>query len=160
MTRTADRAARAARLPLLLATLMAALAVTSLVAQEGVLTLTLEEALELARRNNPDFLSRQNDQSPADWQVREAYGAFLPTASANGGFSYTEAGVQRLGTVDLAVQNTDWFSSGYSLNLSWGLDGGTLFGVSNARANAAAPAARIDAARFNLEPAGPLHSMA
>ena len=156
-----DRGARAALLTLLLALLMAALAVTSLVAQEdpGGRLLTLEDALDLARRNNPNFQSQRNDQGPADWQVREAYGAFLPTANASGGFGYTEAGVQRIGTLDFGAQSTDWFSSSYRLGITWNLDGQTLFGVPNARASSAATAARIDAAEFNLESAVTLQYM-
>ena len=117
---------------------MAALAVTSLVAQEGPRALTLDEAIELARDNNPTFLSQKNDQAAADWQVREAYGAFLPSAQASGSFSYTAAGVQRIGTLDFGQQITDWFSSSYRLGLGWSLDGNVIFGASNARANSAA----------------------
>ena len=150
--RAAEPGARAALLPLLLALLMAALAITSLVAQEPAASaLTLEEAIDLARNNNPVFLSQSNDQGVADWQVREAYGAFLPTATASGGFSYTAAGVQRFGTVELGRQSTDWYQSSYRLGLNWTLDGNTIFGTSNARANSAATAARIDAAEFGLE---------
>ncbi len=121
-----------------------------LAAQEAPMKLTLEEAIVLARSNNPNFLSTQNDQSAANWQAREAYGAFLPRVNASGSASYTEAGTQRIGTLDFGSQSTDWYSSSYSLSLSWQLDGNTIFGIPNARANKRATAARIDAARFDL----------
>jgi outer membrane protein len=139
---------------------MAALAVTSLVAQEAPAELTLDEAVRLARDNNPLYLSTRNDQGAADWGVREAYGQFLPSANARGSMNYTEAGVQRIGTLDFGAQSTDWYSSNYSLSLTWNLDGNTLFGVSNARASQRATSARIDAARFTLESAVTLQYMA
>lgn len=122
--------------------------------------LTLEEALQLARANNPGFLSQANDQEVADWQVRQAYGNFLPSVTANGSVSYTEPGVQNFGTVNLGAQSTDYYSSGYSLSLSWTLNGNSLFGVSNARAAQRATAAGIDAQAFTLESQVTLQYMA
>ena len=43
--------------------------------------LTLEDAIVLAKGSNPTFLSVQNDQAAANWQVREAYAQFLPSAN-------------------------------------------------------------------------------
>jgi outer membrane protein TolC len=65
-----------------------ALLATQLVGQQAPRTLTLDEAIDLARQNNPNFLSTANNQASADWAVREAYGSFLPsvTASVNGGY--------------------------------------------------------------------------
>ena len=48
--------------------------------------LSLEEAVALARRNNPDFMAQKNDAALADWAVREAYGSLLPGASASASF--------------------------------------------------------------------------
>lgn len=135
-------------------------AAAALVAQEIPARLSLDEAIRLARENNPGFQSQRNDIGAADWQVREAYGSFLPTVGANGSLSYTEAGVQRIGTLDFGAQSTDWYSSSYNLGLSWTLDGNTLFGVPNARAARRATAAGIDAAAFDLESAVTLQYMA
>lgn len=123
-------------------------------------TLTLGDALRLARGNNPGFLSTRNDVGAADWRVREAYGAFLPQVSASGSASYTEAGVQRIGTLDFGAQSTDWYSSRYSVNVSWTLDGATLFGVPNAKANRAAAEAGVASAAYNLESVVTLQYMA
>jgi outer membrane protein len=132
------------------ALVLLALTATTLVAQE-MRQLSLEEALRMAARNNPAFQMEANDQSPADWQVREAYGALLPTATASTSLGYQEAGVQRSGTVDLGAQNTDWYTSFYRLGFNWNMDGARLFGVQNARASSRATAAGIRAAEFNLQ---------
>jgi outer membrane protein len=60
-------------------------------------TLTLEEAVALAQRNNPDYLQQANDIATADWAVRDAYGSLLPTASVSSTYGYTAAGSQRIG---------------------------------------------------------------
>lgn len=138
----------------------AAWAVTALMGQEVPPELTLDEAIRLARANNPAFLSQKNDQAVSDWGVREAYGSFLPRVNAVGALSYQEPGVQNFGTVNLGSQSTDWYSSSYSLSLSWTLDGNSLFGVSNARAAQRATAAGIDAQAFTLESAVTLQYMA
>ena len=113
--------------------------------------LTLEEAIELARRNNPTFLSTENDRGVAAWGERAAYGAFLPTVSASGSAGWTQAGTQRIGTLDFGAQGTDWYSSSYNLGLTWTLNGSTIFGVSNARSTRRATEARVDAAEFSLD---------
>jgi outer membrane protein len=132
------------------AQLLGSLLATSLAAQEAR-QLSLQEALEIAERNNPVYLRRANDQAAADWQVREAYASFLPSAIASGSAAYTEAGVQRIGTLDFGAQSTDWYSSSYSLSLNWTLDGRTLYALPSARANARSVSAGIDAARFNMQ---------
>jgi outer membrane protein len=134
------------------ALVLLALALTGLVAQApDARPLSLEEAVRMAKRNNPEFLTRANDQAAADWGVRAAYGSLVPSASASSTLGYTEAGVQNFGTVDLGVQSTDWFSSSYRLGVNWQLDGETFFGVSSARANQEATQAGIRAAEFDLE---------
>jgi hypothetical protein len=55
--------------------------VTSLDAQQ-VTRMTLEEAIELARQNNPLFQQTLTDLAPAQWNVRAANAnLFLPDAS-------------------------------------------------------------------------------
>ena len=159
-TTKANRYDRLLARALMGALVLLALAMTALVAQEVPNQLTLEDAIRLAKENNPTFLSTQNDVGTADWQVREAYGAFLPTVNAFGSAGYTEAGSQRIGTLDFGVQSTDWYSSNYSLSASWTLNGNTLFGVQNARASRRATEARVEAAEFNLESLVALQYMA
>ena len=70
--------------------------------------LTLDGAIELARLNNPSYLSRSNDQDAADWLVREAYASFLPMLRARSAITYREPGVQRIGVIDLGAATTDY----------------------------------------------------
>jgi len=122
----------------------------SLNAQE-VETLSLDRAVEMAVRNNPEYLRRANDRDPANWQVRQAWGSLIPSVSARGNANYTEAGIQRIGTLDFGAQSTDWFSSSYFLGVDWAIDGRTLYGISSARANARSTEAGIRAEEFFLE---------
>ncbi|MDP2955014.1 MAG: TolC family protein [Longimicrobiales bacterium] len=146
--------------PMAGALVMLALAATALVGQEAPRRLTLDEAIRLAKDYNPTFQSVKNDRTAADWQVREAYSGFLPTANANSSFSWVEGGAQRFGTVDLGTSGTDWYQSYYNLSLNWQLDGNTIFGVPAARANQRAVDARVDAAEFDLESQVALQYMA
>jgi outer membrane protein len=129
-------------------------------AQEPARQLTLEEAIGLAERNNPTYLATANDQSAADWSVREAYSNFLPGASASSSFRYTKPGVQRIGTQASEALGTAYLSSSYNLGFGWQLNGSTIFGLPTARANADATEARIDQARFQLESSVTLQYMA
>ncbi|SVA98401.1 uncharacterized protein METZ01_LOCUS151255, partial [marine metagenome] len=63
--------------------------------------LSLEEALEIARANNPGYRQVRNDIELADWGVRQAYGSLLPSASASGGTSWQGAGEQQFGSLTL-----------------------------------------------------------
>lgn len=113
--------------------------------------LTLEDAIALAKGSSPAYLSTQNDQSSANWQVREAYGQFLPSVNASLNGTWQEAGAQRFGTIVFDDQITDWYFSGYAIGLGMTIDGNTIFGIPNARANRRATEATIVAAEFTLE---------
>src|SRR5690606_22418247 len=130
-------------------------ATTPAAAQQAPVTLSLEEAIDLARRNNPDFLIQKNDESEADWAVREAYGGLLPYASIGGGIGYDAAGEQRLGVFassDLGIGRTPaYLSSSYGLTVGYRLNGDVLFRPRQERANRNATRARIEAAEFNLK---------
>lgn len=113
--------------------------------------LTLEEALELARRNNPAFRSQRNDEGVAEWNVREAYGQLLlPGASASLGATYEGAGTQTFGAL-VSAGSTDFYRSSYSYGLNYSISPASFTGLSAARADRRAAAARTDAAAFSLE---------
>ncbi len=118
-------------------------------------TLTLEEAIRLARQNNPDYLTQANDEDAADWAVREAYGAFLPTASLSTGVRWEDAGSALFGNItgaDIGVARTPaQVFSDYSLGLSYRLAGSTLFNLGRERAARRATAASVRAAAHTLE---------
>lgn len=123
-------------------------------AQEPPATLTLEEAIALARRNNPEYLQQSNDGAAADWAVREAYGNLLPGASVSTGFQYQAEGQPRFGLFtggDLGLGSTpSYYYSNYSLGLTYQFSPSTILRVSQARANRRATDASIQAADFSL----------
>lgn len=145
---------------LVLGTVLLLIATTGVAGQAVPEELTLEEAISLAKSNNPTFLSTANDQAAANWQVRESYAQFLPSVNASGFGSWQESGSQRFGTIVFEDQITDWAFSGYSVNFGMTLDGSTIFGVGNARANRSATEARIRSAEFDLESTVGLQYMA
>src|SRR5688500_12054799 len=55
-------------------------------------TLTLSDAVALARRNNPDYRIQANDAGVADWNVRESLGSLLPSVSIGNSYTYQAAG--------------------------------------------------------------------
>lgn len=80
-------------------------------------TLTLDEAIALARRNNPSFLQTLNTRRRAGAAVRTAYGALLPSADASFGSSYREGRPQNFGGIAFGA-NSDVITSSYSLSFS------------------------------------------
>ncbi|HEX6560022.1 MAG TPA: TolC family protein [Longimicrobiales bacterium] len=122
--------------------------------QAAQTSLTLEEAIGLARRNNPDFLAQKNDAAVADWSVREAYGGLLPGASASTSFQYQASGKQRFGIFtgsDIGVGETPaYYLSDYSVGIQTNLSGASFVAPGRAKAARKATAAGIDAADFAL----------
>ncbi|CAN5595983.1 N/A [soil metagenome] len=117
-------------------------------------TLSLEDAITLALRNNPDYLQQANDAGLADWAVRSAYGALLPMASASTSYSYTAEGGQRIGNftgseLGLATA-TDYHSTSYGLNVNMRVSGSSLFAPRQAQSQRRATVANIEAAGFTL----------
>lgn len=119
-------------------------------AQQTEATLSLDEALLLARQNNPEYLATTNDAGLAEWSVRAAYGALLPGASLQGGLGYQGAGEQRIGNIT-GRTSTDFYTSSYGINLGYSLSGAELFAPARERANQRATLANIEATRFTLE---------
>ena len=136
---------------------VAALAWAGGAAAQEVATLTLEEALELARQNNPDFLSTRNDEGVAAWSLREAYGGFLPRATVGSGIDYQQQGPARIGNFtaeELGFATTpSYFFSDYSANVVLNLSGQSFFNVAQQRANRHAVASGVRAAEMVLETA-------
>lgn len=123
-------------------------------AQEIQGTLTLDEAVRLAKRNNPAFLQTANDEGPANWAFRESLGTFLPSLNANMSGQYLAPGIPSSGIYtgsDFGIGSTDYYFSGYGLNLSYSLSGNSFFQVASARATQNATKARVGAAEYNLE---------
>jgi outer membrane protein len=116
--------------------------------------LTLDQAIGLARQNNPVFLQTRNDETDANWAVKQAYGQLLPTGGINGDLSYQASGTPRFGFFtgsDLGISRTPaYLSSDYSLGVQYSLSGTTLYAPSQAKSNRRATYARSEAADFQL----------
>ena len=123
--------------------------------EEQPATLTIEEAIDLARQNNPVYRQTANDESLADWQAREAYAAFLPSVNAVNLFGYTARGEQRLGNLgEFSLGRSPvTYSSTYFLGVGMQLSGDMFFNVAQQRANARATEAAVDAAAYTLQTA-------
>jgi outer membrane protein len=136
------------------AALMALVTLVPAAYGQDAATMTLEEAIALARRNNPDYLQQANDVTVADWAVRDAYGSLLPGASVSTSYSYQAAGAPRFGIFtgsDLGLgSTTDYYSSSYQLGMTYRLSGASLLAPGQAKSQRTATAAGVEAAAFNL----------
>lgn len=116
--------------------------------------LELSDALDIAHRNNPGWLRTRNDVAVADWDVRQAYGRLLPSASASTRMTWQGSGDQQLGGLtagDLGFGNQpSYYFSSYDLGVSYSLDWATLRGPARARADRETTQARIDVAGADL----------
>jgi len=111
--------------------------------------LSLDEALDQARRNNPGFRIEQSQLEPAELRIREAYFDFLPSANVSGSMGYTAAGERRFSSVALGVQPAI-YSSSYNMGLSLSMNGASLLRPGQARAQAGAVQARVEGAASGL----------
>jgi outer membrane protein len=111
--------------------------------------LTLEQAIELARQNNPTFLQSVNDLGPASWGVKAANAnLFLPDANLNFFTAWQDAGDQRFGAFT-SVQPAVLLSQ-YQFSLSYSLNGTTLFQPGQRKAEREAATKRVDDADLQL----------
>jgi len=112
-------------------------------------SLSLADAIALARQNSPAYRQTLNDRNPAAWGARNAYANFLPSLSASGGWGYAGAGQQRFLTQSFS-QGVGAYSTSYSLGLNWQLSGATISQPGLKRAQLAAADADITGAETNL----------
>lgn len=123
------------------------LAPAALVAQTpsttgGRPTLTLEEAIAIARRNNPTFLQIANNRREAEAQVRASDAALLPSVTSSFTTEYSQGGTQVFQGSQLGASSS-YVASDYSLGLNYDLSGATLLNRSAARASREAVEADI-----------------
>ena len=112
-------------------------------------TLTLDDAIALARQNNPTFLTTANERKTADAQVRQAYGALLPSSNASFYSGYQQGGDIFVQGGSLAV-GSDQLQSGYQLGVNYRINAGTLVQPRAAKANRVAADADITGAAETL----------
>src|SRR5687768_15535202 len=96
--------------------------------------LTLDEAINLARRNNPVYLSQATSRRTADAAVRSARGAMLPSADASFGTRYQQGGQQVFNGLSFS-NSSDVVQSSYGLNLNYRVNTATFVNPKAAVAN-------------------------
>jgi outer membrane protein len=143
-----QRLARAAGLSLLAAVAFAPLSAQQTPPPAGPV-LTLEQAVAAARENNPDMQAQRNDVVASRAAVRNARADFLPSANASAGFGYTASGVQRFGS-EVFGERPEYYSSNWSLGLSYDISGAKLMQPRIARAQQEATESRIVGYEANL----------
>jgi outer membrane protein len=94
-------------------------------ARRAVTVLTLEQAIALAERNNPQHLSTLDRRGVASWQRRSAYGALLPNVTAAFGSQYRE-GLQQLIAGQRFGAASDQISSSYDIGVQAQYSAATL----------------------------------
>jgi outer membrane protein len=118
---------------------VAALAISAqaVIAQQpaGHNSLSLDDAITVARRNNPNYLTVQNNVRTQNATVRQTYSALLPNVSSSFSTRYQQAGTQYVSGLALNGASGDTYQSGYSLGVGYGISGAVAFAPRQARAN-------------------------
>jgi len=114
--------------------------------------LTLEDAIGLARRNNPVYLQQTMARRTADASVRSAKGALLPSADASFGTRYQQGGQQVFNGLSFS-NSSDAIQSSYGLNLNYRVNSATFVNPKAAVANREAVDADITGAGEQLRAA-------
>ena len=108
-------------------------------------SLTIEQAIDLARRNNPELQQTLNNRVGAQAAVRSAYGALLPSADASLSVQRQQGGQQIFSGTSLGA-SSDVRQSSYNIGLNYRLNSATLITPSLERANRDAVEADITGA--------------
>jgi outer membrane protein len=87
--------------------------------------LTLDEAISLAQRNNPQHLQLLNDRRTAAAALRAAYGALLPSASVSFSSEYRKEGSQPFQGLNFST-SSDVYQSSYWLGLQYDISPSTF----------------------------------
>jgi outer membrane protein len=125
--------------PLLLSVGLVVCPALAITQQPVPATLSLADAIALARQHNPAYRQTIHDRSPAAWGARNAWSSlWLPSVTASGGVGYAGPGEQNFLTSSFSQSVSTW-SSSYSFLLDWTLNGQTLSqpGLKQAQLNAA-----------------------
>jgi outer membrane protein len=89
-------------------------------------TLTLDQAVSLARRNNPVFQATVNARRAADLSVKAAYANLLPSLSASASGRFTEGGQQFINGIPIS-NSSDIIQSNYGFGLGYTINSAILF---------------------------------
>ena len=103
--------------------------------------LSLDQAIQTAQQNNPQFLETKANLRNADMGVKVARAALLPTLGAQAGTRYTTSGTQYQFGIPFSTQAS--YSSSYSLSLNYNVSAGLAFAPKAAAATRDAAEAQI-----------------
>jgi outer membrane protein len=112
-------------------------------------TLTIDQAIDVARRNNPALQQSLNARIGARAAVRSAYGALLPSADASLSAQRQQGGQQIFSGTSLGA-SSDVNQSNYQIGVNYRINSATLITPSLQRANRDAVEADINGASENL----------
>jgi outer membrane protein len=112
-------------------------------------TLTIDQAIDVARRNNPALQQSLNARIGARAAVRSAYGALLPSADASLSAQRQQGGQQIFSGTSLGA-SSDVNQSNYQIGVNYMINSATLITPSLQRANRDAVEADINGASENL----------
>lgn len=112
-------------------------------------TLTIDQAIDLARQNNPALQQTLNNRIGARAAVRSAYGALLPSADASLTGLRQQGGQQIFSGTSLGARS-DVNQSSYQIGVNYRINSATLVTPSLQRANRDAVEADITGASENL----------
>ena len=112
-------------------------------------TLTIDQAIDLARQNNPALQQTLNNRIGARAAVRSAYGALLPSADASLTGLRQQGGQQIFSGTSLGARS-DVNQSNYQIGVNYRINSATLVTPSLQRANRDAVEADITGASENL----------
>ncbi|HEY6088911.1 MAG TPA: TolC family protein [Gemmatimonadaceae bacterium] len=112
-------------------------------------TLTIDQAIDLARRNNPLLQQTLNNRIGARAAVRTAYGALLPQADASLNAQRQQGGQQIFSGTSLGA-SSDVNQSSYQIGFNYRINSATLIAPSLQRANRDAVEADITGASETL----------
>jgi outer membrane protein len=118
----------------------------------GRTTLTLDEAIAIARRNNPAFLQVANNRRSAEAQVRASDAALFPSVTSSFSADYQQAGTSRFQGSQLGA-SSDFVTSSYNLGVNYLVNGATFLNRSASRASREAVEADISGATEQLRAA-------
>lgn len=96
--------------------------------------LSLEQAQEIARHNNPTFLESLVARRNTSAALRSAYGGLLPQLSASLGAQYQQGGNQIVSGINFGSPSNA-LASTYNLGLSYQVNAATILTPAYARAN-------------------------
>ncbi len=112
-------------------------------------TLTIEQAIDQARRNNPDLQQTLNNRVGARAAIRSAYGALLPRADASLSAQRQQGGEQIFGGTSLGA-NSDVNQSSYQIGFDYRINSASIITPSLQRASRDAVEADITGATETL----------